>query len=350
MTTAAFLRLAKLSGPGKLLVAARHNLREIQAERGGAGSIDPARTELNLVLAGPDLASEVEHLARVRMADAGVGDLRRDAVRALEIVFSLPVATTLDAGAYFGDCLAWARGRFGGAANVLSAVVHLDEAAPHCHVLLLPLSDGRMQGSDMVGDKRKLAGHQQAFHEAVAIKHGFTARPARLSRQAIESASRAVVLQLQRLNDPALKSALWPAFKDAIDAAPQTFAHTLGVALPEPKKRPIRSFTAIMTSPGKGPKVEAVKPNPIGFATEPYRPGPRTLSCVGFAKSDAGFEHVGTMASPTSCATEFTVGSDGANISRVREADCDAGFWCERTGEFLSGPSQRQPDTAEPTA
>jgi hypothetical protein len=350
MTTAAFLRLAKLSGAGKLLVAARHNLREIQAERGGAGSIDPARTELNFVLAGPAVAGEVEHLARVRMADAGVGELRKDAVRALELLFSLPVATSLDAHAYFIDCLEWVRGRFGGTANVLSAVVHLDEAAPHCHVLLLPLLDGRMQGSDMVGDKRKLAGHQQAFHEAVARKHGFAARPARLGRQAAEAASRAVIQHLQRLNDPALKSALWPAFKDAIDAAPQTYAATLGVTLPEPKKRPMRSFTAIMTSPGRGPKVETSKSNPIGFATEPYRAGRRTLSCVGFDQSAAGVEPTDSPAQPAPHATEPDGCSGAEDFSRVRDADCEPSFWCERTGEFVGSPNRHQPVAAKPAA
>jgi Plasmid recombination enzyme len=325
VSTASFLRLAKLSGAGKLLVAARHNLREIQAERGGAGSIDPARTQLNYVLVGPEVAGEVEQQARLRMAVAGVGELRKDAVRAVELLFSLPVASSVDARAYFTDCLGWVCGRFGGAANVLSAVVHLDEAAPHCHVLLLPLLGNRMQGSAMVGNKRALAGHQQAFHEAVAHSHGFATRPARMSRQATQSASRAVIQRLQNSNDPALKSALWPAIKDAIEAAPQAFAQTLGVRLPEPKKRPMRSFTAIMTSPGKGPKVERIAPKPIGFALEPYRAEPRTLSCVGFAQSAAAVERAAVPDSPN--------GADG--VSRVRETDCDPGLWCERTGEFL---------------
>ena len=266
MTSAAFMRLAKLSGAGKVLVAARHNLREIQAERGASASIDSARSQLNVVLTGPSSASEVEYLARMRMADAGIGKLRKDAVRAVEIVFSLPVATTLNARAYFSNCLEWVCGRFGGAVNVLSAVVHFDEAAPHCHVLLLPLLDGRMQGSAMVGNKRALAEHQQAFHEAVARKHGFTARPVRLSRQASAKVSLAVLQRLQQLNDPAQKSCIWAAIKDAIDASPQAFAQTLGLDVPEPKQAPTRTFTTIMTSAGKGPKEEPFSKKPIGFA------------------------------------------------------------------------------------
>jgi hypothetical protein len=266
MTTPAFMRLAKLSGSGKLLPAARHNLREIQAEWGAGGSINPARIELNFVLAGPKVASEVKRLADVRIAEAGLGKLRKDAVRTVEFVFSLPVGSTLDVRAYFSDCLEWVHGRFGGAVNVLSAVVHLDEAAPHCHVLLLPLVNGRMQGSEVMGNKRRLAEHQQTFHEAVARKHGFAAMPVRLSPQASASASKAVIRRLQQLNDPALKSSLWPAFKDAIEASPLTYAQTLGLDLPKPKQAPSRTFTAIMTSAGKGPKVEPFKPKPIGIA------------------------------------------------------------------------------------
>jgi hypothetical protein len=120
--------------------------------------------------------------------------------------------------------------------------------------------------------------------------------------------------------------------------------------LPEPKKRPMRSFTAIMTSPGKGPKVERAEANPIGFASEPYRAGPRTLSCVGFAESAGGLERIEPPASAASHASESDRGSGGADFSRVRESDCDAGFWCERTGEFVSTPLQRprQPVAAEP--
>ena len=61
------------------------------------------------------------------MRNAGITKLRKDAVKAIEIVFSLPVEPNLDQRRYFEDCLSWAAGQFGGAGNVLAADVHLDE-------------------------------------------------------------------------------------------------------------------------------------------------------------------------------------------------------------------------------
>jgi hypothetical protein len=47
MSGAAFLRIKKLKGGGIITAAARHNKREIQAEMGATGSIDPTRSHLS---------------------------------------------------------------------------------------------------------------------------------------------------------------------------------------------------------------------------------------------------------------------------------------------------------------
>ena len=108
MSGAAFLRIKKLKGSGIITVAARHNKREIQAEMGASGSINPTRSSLNEALAGPSAAADVGQLAKDLMTAAGVTKLRKDAVTALEIVFSLPPAHAIDDRAYFSDCAAWA--------------------------------------------------------------------------------------------------------------------------------------------------------------------------------------------------------------------------------------------------
>lgn len=50
---------------------------------------------------------------------------------------------------FYEECTRWAESHFG--VQVLSSVVHLDEGAPHCHVILLPLVDGRMNGARLYG-------------------------------------------------------------------------------------------------------------------------------------------------------------------------------------------------------
>ena len=152
---------AKLKGGGIITVAARHNRRVIQAEMGATGSIDPTRSHLNETLAGPSTAADVGQLAKDLMTAAGVTRLRKDAVMALEIVFSLPPGHAIDDRAYFNDCAVWAVVYFGG--MTLSVDIHRDEAQDHAHVLLVPLQGGSLQGSDMVGNKKKLTELQAKF-------------------------------------------------------------------------------------------------------------------------------------------------------------------------------------------
>ncbi len=148
-----FLRIKKLTGKTIIYLAAKHNHREILAEIGAAqgGHIDLSRVGFNYVLRGLDTAHGVAGMAQSLLDNAGVKTLRKDAVRALEIIFSLPPDSAIDHARYFEDSTQWAEQYF--QAPVISAVVHLDEAAPHCHVLVLPLVYGRMVGSDLMGSR-----------------------------------------------------------------------------------------------------------------------------------------------------------------------------------------------------
>ena len=260
MSGAGVMRVKKLKGNGIITVAARHNRRVIQAEMGAKGSIDPARSHLNETLTGPSTAADVGQLAKDLMTAAGVVKTRKGAVMGLEIVFSLPPGHAIDDRAYFTACSDWAVGRVGGV--ILSVDIHRDEAQAHCHVLLLPLVNGRMNGSDMIGGKQKLMELQKDFHVVVASKFGLTKAPARLSGTAKQAAAKAVLQHLRDTADPALKSPGWPAYRDAIEAAPESFLLAYGLELATPKRK-LRTLTQIMTSKGKGSASES---NPIGKA------------------------------------------------------------------------------------
>lgn len=220
MSATSFLCIKRLYGTGIITKAARHNRREIQAELGAVGRIDPSRTHLNQTLSGPVDAAGVGQLANDLMQAAGVDKLRKDAVMGIECVFSLAPDHRLDDTAYFSDCAAWAGSYFAGA-EILTADIHRDEAAPHCHVLVLPLVDGRMVGSDLFGGRPKLLAMNKSFHSVVGAAHG----------------------------------------------------------LQSPPTKRLRIMAEVFTSPGKGPKTEQ---NSIGFET---RKNDRTLSCVGFAST-----------------------------------------------------------------
>lgn len=333
MSGTGFLRLKKLKGPGIVAVAARHNRRAIQAEVGAAQNIDPSRAGMNQTLHGPATPEGVALLAGKLLRDAGIGKLRKDAVMALEFVFSLPPDNGLDEQRYFEDCAAWAGQQFGGADNVLSVDVHRDEAAPHCHVLLLPLMGGRMVGSDMMGNRRKLLEVQHDFHQAVAQRYGLKKAAARLSGASKNRAASAVLTHLKKTSDAALRSKVWPAIRDRIEGDPAPYLLALGINIEQPKKR-LRSMTAIFTSPGKGPKKES---NPIGFGE--HSKG-QPLCSVGFAPTSSPSTAAPSSATPEPSACGIKLArvkasdNSGPETTRVRDQDLDPANFDPQTGEF----------------
>ena len=323
MSGAAFLRIKKLKGGGIITVAARHNKRVIQAEMGATGSIDPTRSRLNYSIAGPAAAADVGQLAKDLMTAAGVGKLRKDAVMGLEIVFSLPPRHAIDDRAYFTECAAWAGRHFGGAHNILSADIHRDEAAPHCHVLVLPLLGNRMDGSNLLGGKQKLMALQKDFHLNVASRHGLSRAPARLSGTAKRVAAKAVLQRLRETSDSVLKSKVWATLRDVIENDPVRFLEAMGIK-PPPTEAPGRTMTQIFTSKGKGRSEEPS--NPIGFAS----PGKRqTLCSVGF-----------TSKPPSSHPANAPPAAPRHETTRVHDCDLNPALYDPRTGDYFQPPPQ----------
>lgn len=243
--------LSRVGGrkPSTLLQAVRHNQRSQQAERGARAHIAPSLTHLNEHLCGPVTPEGVAALASDLMTSAGVevDKLRRDHTQAIELVFSLPPNTAIDTGAYFRRCVDWAGMQFG-AANILSADIHRDEAAPHVHVLLLPLVDGRMNAKAMK-TRTELARLRETFGREVAKTFGLKA-PGRVDGAARGAAVRAVLARLQSSADPVLTSPLWQTVRRNIQRDPMPYVESLGLEVVKPERR-TRSFASIMTGKGR---------------------------------------------------------------------------------------------------
>lgn len=341
MTAKGFFRMAKLRGPRKVLIASRHNKRALQAESGAARHIDAGRSHLNLCLHGPATPDAVAALARDLMAKCGITRHRAKGIVALELLFSLPRATEIDHANYFPECVKWAAANFGGIDNVLSADVHLDEAAPHMHVLILPLVNGRMNGSDLFGNRQRLLDLQDGFHAAVSGRYGLSKAGPALRGQEKESAALAVVQQLRAANDPAQASVVWPIIKNAIDDDPVPFAEYLGIDLAALLRKPMRTMAQVFTSTGKGPRGRS---EPIGKFANPIAKGAGppcdvTLSCVGdatFTSMDDGEAPTGTGVStlmrasvtrkPINSEPEPDAGDDARVVDRD---DCDFAGWAD---------------------
>lgn len=245
--------MAKLKGGGKILAASKHNKRLIQAEQGADSHIDATRSHLNYSLDGLDTPQAIADNAKALIADAGITNLRKDAVLGIEVIFSLPPTTSINTLNFFIDCCEWLPIHFGGV--VLSFDVHHDEAAPHAHVLILPLIAGAMNGGKLVGNRARLRGLQDSFHMLVARKYGLTKSMRKLAGEAKSKTAQAVLDVLK--SDPFMKSVAFQLFREYVLKNPELFADFLNIEKATPSKKE-SSFVSIMTSKGKGSQVQSL--------------------------------------------------------------------------------------------
>ena len=273
------ISMSKVNGrkPCDLLTAARHNLREIQAELGSVGRIDPGRSATNAILAGPADAAQVQAKAASLLAAAGLNPaaMRRDHVQALEFVFSLPPSSGVDPAAYFTRCLAWLMEAL--PLPVLSAVSHADEVAPHLHVLLLPLADGVHVGGKPV-ERAKLLRLRESFFNVVAGPAGLQRESAKLRGESKRWAIAAVLTRCEAMGLPAANGPLWPVLVAAIERDPTAAVRALGIELSAQKHRQTQAEPNPIGIEGT---TMSSKANPIGIEKQGEKI--QSLSCVGIA-------------------------------------------------------------------
>lgn len=258
MSTSHFLRLKTIAGGGKFLAALRHNKRTNQNERGSAAHINAALTCHNYALLGLATPEAVTQHAKNMRLNAGIEKVRKNGVLAIEVVFSLPVNSLIDHHAYFTACVNWAAQQFG-ADNLLSADVHLDEAAPHCQMLVLPLRNGRMQGDAIMGDRQTMLDRQAHFFEHVASVFGFVKQQLkpRMCLADKQSLVATVCTHIRQTADQCQQSPAWALIRDLIEEAPTRWAECYGLELEhESKPKRMRTVAEIFTSKGKGAKTE----------------------------------------------------------------------------------------------
>lgn len=318
MSGAAFLRLKKLTGSGIWLAAARHNKRAIQAELGAASHINPARSCLNITLIGPQTPKDVERLAKDRLS-MSAGKTRKNAVLGVELVFSLPANHRLDVVEYFTNCAHWTGQQFGGMDNIISMDIHRDESQDHAHVLLVPLIDGRLKGSDAVGNKHKLTALQASFFTDVAAGFGFNKPRAKLSGH---NRIKTIKMVLDKLrNDPAAKSAVWAVIHDNVERNPMPFALALGIEV-EDKTKPSKTMAQIFTSTGKGKASSG--------SSKTYRDStPQKTETLGLCRVSIS----SVSESITSQLIEQTAPTE---VIRVRDCDQQPEHYDTITGEYFT--------------
>lgn len=213
-------------------------------------NIDPAKSHINYSLTNVATPEAITSHANSQMLAAGLVKRRVNGVMAVEVLFSLPIDWhTKDTRPFFSDCLAWIKQTFAG--ELLSFDVHLDEAAPHAHALILPLVDGKMQGNKMIGDKSNLMRIINLFHKDVAKHYGLS----KSDYKRVNSADKAMLAQsvLNRLqSDSVMKSSVWAWARDAIVNDPFPAAQMLGIISNKTADKKAKSFVDHKRSHGKG--------------------------------------------------------------------------------------------------
>lgn len=166
----AIIRAKKLKTLGAVSRSAQHTFRMQPTP-----NADPALTGRNRTVGAKGSEQILSVLGRTLPTKR-----RKDAVLAIEyLVTASPEAFRRHGGllddmgdGYFSDALKWLHTRHG-AANVLSATIHLDESTPHMVVYVVPLTaDGRLSCRDFLGGPEKLKAMQASFHANVGARRG----------------------------------------------------------------------------------------------------------------------------------------------------------------------------------
>ena len=331
------LRIKKLIGAGVIRMASKHNLREQQAEIGADGErIDATRSSLNVILAGADTAAEVSDEAKRLMAEAGVKPLRKDAVRGLELVITLPPTTTIDQPAFFRDSLAWASRFY--ALPILSAAIHNDETAPHIHIIVLPLVGAKMNGSHIAakGDQKRWLAWQTSFNQQVGKLYGLTMpTPARRHSAGVRDTCASLSISSiasspELLNDPEVIAAL----EELVRIKPDRLMAALKLKIPLPTSN--KSFVEIMTKncPEKKPKpvIVSTRQKPVLVSKQPAKKTEANL-CDSFAARPPPIPPTKRTASPVLDADDDDF-SEG--LTRYRDDAPPTGVWSQELGEFVT--------------
>lgn len=298
-------------------VAAMHNLREIAKEFGVDSHIDVNRIKDNFIIAGEPTSAGVVAYEHQLLSDAGLPHkIRKNAVRAIEIVFSLKSGANVDYRAYFTAATKWAAEDYG--VPVLSSVVHLDESFPHCHVLLFPsVVDGRLDGNALMGDVTKINHARSSFHKQVASPFGLKRQTTqkRLSAAVRVALAHSILSKIKAsrdaLNEPVIKDLMIELFA----ASPALLAAAMGIEVPQPDTIAFDENTIAFQHPA----IKASSPANM-----------QTLSCVSVSAS----------APVSSSSIEPDPDEYHDDITRIREDEQAVGYWNE-LGDCVPPPPPR---------
>ena len=163
----AILRFAKHKGGASKALSAHHE--RTKDSYASNPDIDLSRTAQNFHLVTPRWSYEQEIKHRIQTAGCRV---RKDSVKFVDTLVTVSPefakAHEAEMPEYFRRAFDFLKERVG-EENIISAVVHMDEKAPHMHLCFVPLTrDKRLSAKEILGNKKSMIRWQDDFYACMA--------------------------------------------------------------------------------------------------------------------------------------------------------------------------------------
>ncbi len=135
--------------------------------------IDSERTDLNYHLVQPEGKYRQRVLDRINEAGA---KRRKDSVVMQDVLITaspewIDAKSYEEQVEYFDHAFDFISNRYG-RENIISAVIHMDEAHPHMHLVFVPITpDGKLSSKTLMGGPKGMEKLQDDFHEHMSRKY-----------------------------------------------------------------------------------------------------------------------------------------------------------------------------------
>jgi hypothetical protein len=302
--------------PGEVLpVCLAHNLRQGNEAHRHRSRIDPSRTRMNEVWAGPDRLDVAEALVRDTLESFDLEPKRRDTIMGVEVVIQPPHG--IDLHAFWSECMAWTRGRF---EHVVSAVAHHDQKRPHMHILALAVAGGRLAGNEMTASPNRRHQRRADFmahmRRVLGLRPDRDAKPVKTLAQLAVSTGKGPKTQAAAARrDAALVRSTGDVWQP-VNVGMGVDGHGGSVLAKDNPQAPAKEATPLIAQLSRAEKVHLFWSLMLDLSTPapaPMTPAPRPR--------------------------QTTEREEAQEAERVREDDMPAETWDATSGEFRTRPA-----------
>ena len=152
---------------------------------------------------------------------------RTDRNWGLEYVFTVTDGFKADFEQFYKDCLEVFRETVL-EAPIMHAVIHYDEGTPHMHVIILPITEGRLDGTAVMGYTEKSALRNIFLFDRLSEKYNLSF-PVYLNKAAKKQAAELVLKEIGNMPSEAIGRLLEMPIEQAVYARPEPFMHVMGI-------------------------------------------------------------------------------------------------------------------------